>query len=329
MFEKETLFETQQLSVSGELLTLMLLVFWGVLLALEFIFPREKLSVQSLRHSYKTNISLFVFNSVVMSVLSVSSLFLLAERYARFGLLSYLDNPLWGGLLAFVAFDLLLYAWHRVCHQFDSLWMFHRVHHNEPYLNVSTAFRVHIAEACLTNLLKAIYIVVMGVDQMMVLINETIMTLFVMFHHSNLRFKAEKWLGYVFIVPYLHRAHHSAERSEHDRNYGAVLSVWDRLFGTLTKATPTTIGIHGYSPQTFFGLLTFGFAFTPALPTARKMDLDTMIAEAAYYRAEKRNFMPGYELIDWLEAKKEIIRREYGDDQSDDFGSNGRMRFQS
>ena len=37
-----------------------------------------------------------------------------------------------------------------------------------------------------------------------------------------------------------------------------------------------------------------------------------MIAEAAYYKAEKRAFMPGNELCDWLEAKSEIIRMVFG-----------------
>jgi Protein of unknown function (DUF2934) len=41
--------------------------------------------------------------------------------------------------------------------------------------------------------------------------------------------------------------------------------------------------------------------------------METMIAEAAYYKAEKHNFYPGYEIGDWLEAKREIIKQVYGD----------------
>lgn len=302
-------------TVSGELVAYILLAFFVLFSALEFIFPREKLSAKSLRQSYKTNLCLFMFNSSVMSVLSISSLFMLAGRYSGHGLLRYLDNVWWQALLSFVLLDLLLYAWHRLCHRFDCLWMFHRVHHNDPWLNISTAFRLHIAELCLTNLLKAGYIVLTGVDQVMVLVNEAIMTLFVMFHHSNFSFKGERSLGRIFIVPYLHRTHHSAKRSEHDSNYGAVLSVWDRLFNSLTEHKPAVIGISGYTPQDFIGLLKFGFASAkPVLAPQPVVDLDAMIAEAAYYKAEKRNFLPGYELLDWLEARKEIVKRVYGDE---------------
>lgn len=300
-----------------ELTAVTLLVFFCLFSSLELLFPREKLPAKQWRLSYKTNINLFVFNSVLMSLLSVSSLFVLAQRFSYQGLLHYIASPLWRAALSFLLLDLLLYLWHMACHRFDSLWMFHRVHHNDSYLNISTAFRVHCLELLATIILKAAYIILSGIDQVIMLINEVIITAFVMFHHSNISFKGEKLFGRVIIVPYLHRAHHSTQRHEHDNNYGAVLSLWDRLFGTLTEQKPDEVGIKGYSPQAFFGLIRFGFTM-PSQPSAQVFpaSLEAMIAEAAYYKAEKRNFHPGYELLDWLEAKKEIIKLVYGDHQT-------------
>jgi len=146
----------------------------------------------------------------------------------------------------------------------------------------------------------------------MVLASEAIMTLFIMFHHTNISFKGEKLRGYIIIVPALHRTHHSTQRSEHDSNYGAVLSLWDRLFGTLAELEPAEIGIKGSSPQDLLNLIKFGFTLhTP--PSAPAINLDAMIAEAAYYKAEKRGFSPGNDLRDWLEAKRDIIALVYGD----------------
>ncbi|MGZ8903765.1 MAG: sterol desaturase family protein [Methylobacter sp.] len=301
-------------TLSGELATSILLVFFALFSSLEFLFPRKTLPKKSLRQSYKTNISLLIFNSTVMSLLSVSALFMLAERFAEQGLLRYLSNPAGEAMLSFILLDLLRYLWHRACHSFDSLWMFHKVHHNDLYLNTSTAFRLHVLELFVTNILKAAYIVLLGIDQSVVLANETITTLLIMFHHTNISFKGEKWLGRVIIVPYLHRAHHSTERNEHDRNYGAVLSIWDQLFGTLAEINPKAVGIRGHSPQDFINLVKFGFnMYTPPKLQQLPVALEVMIAEAAYYKAEKRNFHPGNELLDWLEAKREIITLVYGD----------------
>ncbi len=303
-------------SMTGELAAFIMLMVFAVLLVLELNYPKRSLPVKQLRQSYRTNIGLFIFNSIVMSLLSAASLLVVAEHYSGLGLLSYIANPAWKGLLSFLALDLMLYFWHRASHSFDCLWMFHKVHHNDPYLNVSTAFRLHIVELLIITVLKSAYIVLLGVDKSMVLTNETLLTLFIMFHHTNISFRSEKRLGQVIIVPYLHRAHHSTERNEHDNNYGAVFSLWDRLFGTLTEREPLEIGIKSSSPQNVLGLVKFGFTTAnPAPVPVYELDLNlkAMIAEAAYYKAEKRAFTPGNELLDWLEAKREIIRMVYGD----------------
>jgi sterol desaturase/sphingolipid hydroxylase (fatty acid hydroxylase superfamily) len=295
------------IELTGELVAFALLICFVGLSNLEARFPKIFHPTKQTRQSYQTNISLFVFNSVLMSVCSASTLFMIAERYSSYGLLNYVPNPGLKALLAFLAIDLLLYVWHQACHRLDSLWMFHRVHHNDPYLNVSTAFRLHFVEILATNSLKALLIIVLGIDKMLVLTIETLVTLCIMFHHTNISFKYERFLGRVMIVPFLHRVHHSTERSEHDRNYGAALSVWDRLFGTLSVVEPKRIGIKGKSPQDLINLIKFGFGLeTP--DHVRPANLDAMIAEAAFYKAEKRNFYPGYDLRDWLEAKADILR---------------------
>jgi len=298
--------------VPGEVLALTLLMVFVILATLEFQAPREKLPKKHLRQSYKTNFSLFIVNSVVMSLVSASSLLILAERYSDKGLLNTLSSPAWKAVLSFLMLDLLMYLWHKASHSFDCLWMFHKVHHNDPYLNISTSFRIHFLELFITNILKAILIVILGIEEAMVLTSEALMTLFIMFHHTNISFKGEKFLGHIIIVPSLHRTHHSVERSEHDSNYGAVLSLWDRLFGTLAVLKSAEIGIKGNSPQDLVNLIKFGFTLhTP--PTTEPINLDVMIAEAAYYKAEKRGFYPGNEIRDWLEAKREIVALVYGD----------------
>ena len=306
------------IELMGELLAFALLLCFVGFSNLENRFPKITRPTKQMRQSYRTNIGLFIINSLLMSAFSVSTLFMVAEHFSGYGLLNHVNSPVLKAVLAFLSIDLLLYAWHQACHRVDAFWVFHRVHHNDPYLNVSTAFRLHIVEILLTNLLKALLIVFMGIDKMLVLAIETVVTVCIMFHHTNISFKHERVLGRMMIVPYLHRLHHSIERSEHDQNYGAVLSVWDRLFGSLSEREPKAIGIKGNSPQDLFNLIKFGFGgkMQPQAKPALPANLDDMIAEAAFYKAEKRNFYPGYEMRDWLEAKKDVMRQLNGKQQA-------------
>jgi sterol desaturase/sphingolipid hydroxylase (fatty acid hydroxylase superfamily) len=301
-----------------ELAAFIVLALFCVFTSLELLSPRDSVPPKQARRSYKTNVLLFILNGVAMSVLSITSLFVLAGHCAGQGLLALIPNVFWQACLSLLLLDLLLYFWHQACHQFDWLWMFHRVHHNDLCLNSSTAFRVHFLEVLTTTLVKAIYVIVLGISPPLLLVNEIILTGCILFHHSNIRIAGERLLGRLLIVPYLHQAHHSTERYEHDRNYGALFSLWDRVFGTLIEAKPALIGIKGQSPQTLLGLLKFGFTPLPApalVVTALPVNLKAMIAEAAYYKAERRNFNPGDELCDWLEAKAEIVKRFCGDSQ--------------
>lgn len=213
---------------------------------------------QTLRQSYKTNISTFIFNSVILSLLSVSSLSLVAGSFSQFGVLNFM-SPIGKAITSFVLLDLTLYFWHRANHTFDWLWMFHKAHHSDLSMNVTTALRVHMMEAFLTTAVKSIFIVVAGVDIIFVLLNETIITFFFIFHHSNLSFSGERFLGWFIVVPSLHRVHHSTVRAEHDNNYGAAFSFWDRLFGTLIQTTPAQIGLKDVPAQGFVRLFLSGF----------------------------------------------------------------------
>jgi sterol desaturase/sphingolipid hydroxylase (fatty acid hydroxylase superfamily) len=303
--------------VPGEVLALTLLMVFSILATLEFQAPRVKLPTKHLYQSYKTNIGLFIVNSIAMSLVSASSLLILAKHFSDKGLLNAISSPAWKAGLSFLLLDLLTYLWHKASHRFDCLWMFHKVHHNDPYLNISTSFRVHFVELFITNILKAIFIIILGIEEAMVLTSEALMTLFIMFHHTNISFKGEKLLGHLIIVPSLHRTHHSTQRSEHDSNYGAVLSLWDRLFGTRAELEPAEIGIKGSSPQDILNLIKFGFTLhtPPAIETVNveALNIEAMIAVAAYYKAEKRGFSPGNDILDWLDAKRDVIKLVYSD----------------
>jgi sterol desaturase/sphingolipid hydroxylase (fatty acid hydroxylase superfamily) len=157
--------------------------------------------------------------------LSIPALYLVAQQFAGMGLLSDMPDGFAKYALSFVLLDLAMYGWHYLTHHFDWLWRFHRVHHSDLTLNVTTGLRFHLAELLMEALVRVLFIAVIGVDPGVVLFTQTLITLFVLFHHTNITFPNEREWSWVFIVPRLHRVHHSALREEHDSNYGAVFSL--------------------------------------------------------------------------------------------------------
>lgn len=290
-----------------DFMTATIIMTFGILLALEINLVRHDRSKTVMLKSYQTNFLTLILNDVLISLLSISSLLLLAERHGQQGLLSGFDLPV-KILISLILLDLTLYFWHRANHKFGWLWVFHKVHHSDKSMNVTTAFRLHIVEVFLTTVIKMLFIISMGIETIVIAICETITALFAIFHHANFYFEGEKWLGRLMVVPNIHRVHHSSLRKEHDNNYGAILSIWDRIFRTLCELQPKDIGLTNVKAQNFFELLRFGFMpFFPEKYPPLVINLNAMISEAAYYKAQKRGFSsPGDEFLDWLDAEKEI-----------------------
>ncbi len=121
-------------------------------------------------------------------------------------------------------------------------------------------------EVVLTAMVKAAFIVVMGVQSAVVLANEAVISLMVMLHHTNIRLPGENWLAKIVIVPCLHRVHHSTLREEHDNNYGAVFSYWDRLFGGFAEKEPEKIGLESMPGLGVLELVRYGLSrsWTPS-----------------------------------------------------------------
>jgi len=230
-----------------------------LLLLLEKRQPCKRIALSGLKRSLSTNTSAFLFNNVTMNIMSATSLLVVAASYSRYGLLSSLaDGPIkW--VISFVAFDFAVYAWHFLGHKSYQLWRFHKIHHSDKHLHVSTGLRFHVFDQFLEVSFKCVCMVIIGVEAHVVIVCEIVRMLFVFFHHANLTIPGEKWLSYVVITPALHRVHHSSLRSEHDSNYGIVLSIWDILFGTRKELIPKNIGLDLIEAENFLQLFSLAF----------------------------------------------------------------------
>ena len=247
--------------IPDDVLALMVVATLIGLALVELKKPYLQPGIRTIKDSYLTNVTLFLFNDITLSVLSIPALYLAAQHFSGFGLLSGVPDGFLKYAVAFVLLDLAMYGWHYLTHHSDWLWQFHKVHHSDMTLNVTTGLRFHMAELLMEALVRLAFIAVIGVGAGVVLFTQTLITIFVLFHHTNITFPGEAKWARVFIVPRLHRVHHSVLREEHDSNYGAVFSLWDRLFGTLREQEPTAIGLEGERIVCLRDILEQGFRF--------------------------------------------------------------------
>lgn len=234
-------------------------ILFVLLVLMELIRPYKHFSKRIARSSFTTNTSAFLFNNVILTLFSATSLFVIAQHYSHIGLLAGLEAGPGKFVLSFLFFDLAVYAWHFASHQSEFLWRFHKIHHSDKSFNVTTGFRFHVIDTFIELVYKCVVIVLLGLDAYTVLICELIKTLFVMFHHCNISFPGEKALSKLIIVPCLHRTHHSALRRQHDSNYGIVFSIWDQLFGTRKELVPDQIGLELIEAENFVQLFSLAF----------------------------------------------------------------------
>lgn len=140
---------------------------------------------------------------------------------------------------AFLLLDFMRYAVHRVEHAVPWLWRLHALHHSDPEIDVTTSVRHHPAEYMLTSVVYWTALILIDVPAGAVLIHGIAVFATAAVQHGNIRLpeRLERWLQAIVITTDLHRIHHSVAPSEANANYGAVLSIWDRAFGTLVQLT--------------------------------------------------------------------------------------------
>ena len=140
-------------------------------------------------------------------------------------------------LTAFVALDFLEYVYHLTMHKFKRLWMMHVVHHSDEVVDISTTLREHPMETFVRLSYLLIFLYLTGAEYWMLMLRQAVQIISNVLSHANFRLpeRMNKIVGYLFITPNLHHVHHHKEQPYTNSNYGDVLSIWDRLFGTFIE----------------------------------------------------------------------------------------------
>ena len=192
---------------------------------------------------WPSNIGLFLIGVGITGVVLPSGIYAFAEHRPP-GLLSRLEVPFLGQVaLTFLALDLWKYWEHRIFHSMPLLWRFHLVHHSDTDVDVTTAERHHPLEVLLGTAILIALVAALGLEWLALGLYLLTASLVALYSHANVRFPAslDRVVRKVVVTARVHAVHHSDLQRETDSNYGAVLTIWDRLFGTYVDPERATI----------------------------------------------------------------------------------------
>lgn len=177
-----------------------------------------------------TSLQLGLFSQVSALFLKLLTLGVYVAIEARWGLFELAADSPWVWLGALLAYDFCYYWQHRLGHEVNLLWAGHVVHHSSEYYNLSTALRQTSTGPLLTWVFY-LPLALAGVPPQVFVGVALIDLLYQYWVHTELVGRLG-WFDRVFCSPSNHRVHHGQNDYCIDRNYGGILILWDRLFGT-------------------------------------------------------------------------------------------------
>lgn len=187
----------------------------------------------------------FLSNWLLASVAAIGAL-----TFRPTGPLAISRWPTWLGVVAgIVVLDFSVgYLSHRTMHAWPAMWRFHRVHHSDQFVDVTTTFRAHPIETGWRFLFAIVPIWLLGIPALAVMIQRLLQAVNGVIEHGNIRVwpPLDRALSLVWVTPNVHKIHHSRDVSETNSNYANLLTIYDRLLGTYTpshRAGSVTYGL--------------------------------------------------------------------------------------
>jgi sterol desaturase/sphingolipid hydroxylase (fatty acid hydroxylase superfamily) len=150
--------------------------------------------------------------------------------------------------------DFLYYWAHRGGHRIELLWGSHSVHHSSEHFNPTTATRISFLDE-LWDMIMMSSICLLGIGPQYALGAYALILLYQLPLHQTWLKRLPRWYEFTFNTPEHHRAHHAFQKAYIDRNFGGILIVWDRMFGSyadveadLPPAYGLTVPVGTYNP---------------------------------------------------------------------------------
>ena len=237
-------------------------------IVLEYFLSRKKHPGHFNLHNSVANISIGIAERLADVFIAGTFYFIYDYLQKNFGLFHIKPGiALW--ILLFLFTDFLWYWYHRLAHEINILWLAHIVHHQSEDFNYTVSARITIFQALARTLFWS-FLPLIGFPAGMITSMLIIHGAYPFFIHTRLIGKLGI-LEYLFVTPSHHRVHHASNEKYLDKNYGDVLIIWDKLFGTFQKEEDNVPIVYGLTkPLKTYSFLWQHFHFTIELWLAMK-----------------------------------------------------------
>ena len=157
----------------------------------------------------------------------------------------YKLEPVWAAVLvAFVVQDITGYWMHRLNHRVNVFWNRHIIHHSSEEFNLSCALRQSISETVHFGAILMIPAAILGVPANIFAVLAPIHLFMQFWYHTRLIDKMG-WLEKIIVTPSHHRVHHAINPQYIDKNYGQILIIWDKMFGSFQPELDSVEPVYG------------------------------------------------------------------------------------
>ena len=227
--------------IKGAWILFFLIFFWII----EGYYSFYKSNFNKWKHA-KTNLLLLIFVILINSFFGIFLTFIdIWLKKTEFGILNILDTVLWKKVvLSIIILDFTSqYFIHFLLHKVRWMWRLHLVHHTDKNVDVTTGTRHHPFDFLIRECMALLVVIIMGMPVSFYFFYRMITIPFTYFNHADISLPLwlDKGLSYIIVSPNMHKFHHHYQQPWTDSNFGNVLSIWDRLFGTFTYEDPKKI----------------------------------------------------------------------------------------
>lgn len=215
---------------------------FAVCIALEWLYWRRK-GVRKFDAQDSLANYVLVLMQLAFGVVGKALFIIVALEWVRRHGLQIVPATWWAGVILFLGVDLGYYWFHRLSHRVRFLWAMHEAHHSSEMMNFSVALRQPPLEPWF-DWPFFVGLAWVGFSAKAILTMYAFNLFYQFFIHTELIGKLPRWIEYFLNTPSHHRAHHGTNPEYIDKNYGGVLIIWDRLFGSFEEErAPVRYGV--------------------------------------------------------------------------------------